>query len=843
MRKLFIRPLFLIIFSTFIFSGPLYVFYPNVGQGSCTIIVSPEGYGAIIDSGSAIRHAPTDVVRFIKDLKDRGILKEIKYILPTHYDEDHIGKFVDIMKSCDVTTDCWVLDRGIYGGVPDTNMYQNYRYETGWFNYREVQPGDVLLENGDFSITCMVVNGKTIGGDVVDITHSSEFENSACAGYLIKYKNFKLWVAGDLTGYDWDLNDDIIIPDVESAVAPYIGDIDVYTFHHHGSITGSNPYFLSVIKAEVGIAQMGTENTYGHPNKNTVFRYLNSPTTTGEHYFIQQNPGNPDDPRSDDSLGHIANGDITIITYGNGYFIYGGDLEPKVIRDDESGEVDGDFPPIVKNVERDIAYPTGNDSPRITCGAWDDKGVENLNCYIEYSVNEVLQQPIEMTRYGETFEGYLPSVEDSDLVRYRIKCVDEGGNTTYSDWYGYYSGVTELGNIHRIDVDGNLLGEGVNIRARGIVTVNTGTFSKYYNLIFFQDETGGVELFCKKNDKVLNIGDEIEVSGKVSSYNGISEIYVSSSGDINVISSGNEVDQSIFFISELSEKCEGKLVRIRDVRIVGGNIPQSGNGNLTIADGNGDTITLRIDGDTDIPGMVEPIDSFDIVGILTQYDPVCPYTSGYQITPRGRNDFIENASPIAFITKPTGDMEIIEGDKLDFDCYAYDGDGYITGYLWDFDGGAVNSTLKDPEGVCFENSGVFNVRLKVYDNEGADNLRYPEVRITVLPKGGDADGDGLSNGDEREIGSDPFNSDTDGDGVRDGEDPNPLVVQGDVDGSKEVNLVDLLKLELYIAGNSLSGNFYPECGDLNLDGFVNESDVVIFKNYLIGNRFPISDGK
>ncbi len=821
-------------FLLFSFSAPVYIFYPNIGQGSCTIIVTPKGEGAVVDSGSAIRHTPTDVVKFLKNLKDKGILKEVKYLLPTHYDEDHIGKFVDIMKSCDVTTDCWVLDRGTYGGTPDTKTYQNYRYETGWFNYRAVQPGDVLFDEDDFNMTCMVVNGVTIGGDVVDITHSSAFENSACAGYLVRYKNFKLWVAGDLTGYDWDPDDDIIIPDVESAVAPYIGDIDVYTFHHHGSITGSNPYFLSVIKAEVGIAQMGTDNTYGHPNKYTVMRYLNSPTTTGEHYFIQQNPGNPDDPRSDDSLGNIANGDITIVTYGDGYFIYGGDLTPRIFLDDESGNLEGDFPPIVKNVRRDVFYPSSSDSPEIRCDIWDDGGVINVNCFIEYKLNGSLQTPIEMDRAGDTFYGNIPSESDSTLVKYRIKAVDEAGNVTYSNWYGYYSGVTNINVIHNIDERGISTGGGCQVRVDGVVTVNTGTFSKYYNIIFLQDNSGGIEMFCKDKSLELHEGDEIEVSGTVTNYAGITEIYVSSSSDITIKSEGNNVYPEVDFLSELGESKEGKLVRIRDVWVVGGEIPSSGNGNLTVTDIDGNTITLRIDGDTDIPGMVEPSDPFDIVGILTQYDSVCPYFSGYQITPRSREDFIDNASPVAFITKPSGDERIIEGDSVDFDCYAYDGDGYISGYLWDFDGGATNSTLKNPTGIVFNREGTYNVKLKVFDNSGADNLKYPEVTIYVLSKDGDYDGDGLTNGYEREIGTDPFNPDTDGDGILDGEDPAPLVKQGDVDDNGKINVVDLIKLELYILNNPIDGDFYPGAGDLNLDGFVDISDIEILKNYLIG---------
>ena len=64
--------------------------------------------------------------------------------------------------------------------------------------------------------------------------------------------------------------------------------------------------------------------------------------------------------------------------------------------------------------------------------------------------------------------------------------------------------------------------------------------------------------------------------------------------------------------------------------------------NIDIYTGNGDTLTMRIDYDADIYGNT-PTGSFDLVGMGGQFKYSSPYTSGYQILPRGSSDITINA--------------------------------------------------------------------------------------------------------------------------------------------------------------------------------------------------------
>ncbi len=72
------------------------------------------------------------------------------------------------------------------------------------------------------------------------------------------------------------------------------------------------------------------------------------------------------------------------------------------------------------------------------------------------------------------------------------------------------------------------------------------------------------------------------------------------------------------------------------------------NQNLVFTDDGGtSTLTLRIDGDTNIDENTEPSWPKDIVGIIGQYDNSTPFDAGYQTLPRAFADFhADGALPV-----------------------------------------------------------------------------------------------------------------------------------------------------------------------------------------------------
>ncbi len=215
-------------------------------------------------------------------------------------------------------------------------------------------------------------------------------------------------------------------------------------------------------------------------------------------------------------------------------------------------------------------------------------------------------------------------------------------------------------------------GSGANMRlneivtVRGVVTVPSYTFDHRSNLVYFQDESmdtsrqlsGGISIY--QNGLIhpdLHLGDVIEVTGLMTQFYGLTEMEGPS---VQVLeSSGPVPDPIVLTVSDLRnpghyEQWEGMLVRINGCTITGGTWPSFGSdASITIRDASGaQTITMRLDGDTDIDGSPAPAQPFDLIAIVGQFCFSQPYLGFYQLMPRQRIDIIEPADPLRILHGP-----------------------------------------------------------------------------------------------------------------------------------------------------------------------------------------------
>ncbi|MEO0072577.1 MAG: hypothetical protein ABIK10_03915 [candidate division WOR-3 bacterium] len=192
-----------------------------------------------------------------------------------------------------------------------------------------------------------------------------------------------------------------------------------------------------------------------------------------------------------------------------------------------------------------------------------------------------------------------------------------------------------------IDADSNGIPDlrGANVNITGVVTVPSGIFSKTQTDIYVQDNTAGVNVFSF-NYQPVKLGDSVIVSGVVHFYRGKTEIYNAS---IIVIDSNRPLPEPIVLnCREMNrEPYEGSLVALKGIFTSG--LLLAGEQNYLLIDSTG-TVTLRIDGDTDIPGLLVVQDTFTVIGIKSQYttDTIPPVNKGYQFLPRFRTDFSRN---------------------------------------------------------------------------------------------------------------------------------------------------------------------------------------------------------
>lgn len=228
--------------------------------------------------------------------------------------------------------------------------------------------------------------------------------------------------------------------------------------------------------------------------------------------------------------------------------------------------------------------------------------------------------------------------------------------------------VEPIAEVRPVDASGTHLRLEEVIRVRGRVTVPSHAFDHRSNLVYFQDESldaarvlsGGIALY--QNGLVhpeLGLGDEIDVTGRITQFNGLTELQGVS---IDVLREGAAVpDPLVLTVADLRdtarhEQWEGMLVRVNGLRITGGTWPAAGStANLTVQDASGQTITMRVDSDTDIDGSAQPTEPFDLVGIVGQYTFAAPRLGWYQLMPRSRVDVIETASPLVILHDPAAE--------------------------------------------------------------------------------------------------------------------------------------------------------------------------------------------
>jgi outer membrane protein OmpA-like peptidoglycan-associated protein len=124
--------------------------------------------------------------------------------------------------------------------------------------------------------------------------------------------------------------------------------------------------------------------------------------------------------------------------------------------------------------------------------------------------------------------------------------------------------------------------------------------------------------------------------------------------------------------------------------------------------------------------------------------------------------------------------------------------------------------------------GTYNIGFSDYLDDikvGGGNDSYWSIALNVIAflesPNNDLDGDGLTNDDEKKLGTDPLNPDTDGDGLRDGEEvhvykTNPLNPDTDGDGLKDGEEVRTYKTD-------------PLNPDTDGDGLKDGDEVLVYR--------------
>jgi beta-lactamase superfamily II metal-dependent hydrolase len=269
----------------------------DVGQGDCTLMISPTGGTLLFDAGTNGKGNGT----VIPHLQGLGI-DALDYVVASHYHMDHIGGIDEVVNSLGMdSVRVAVLDRG---WSYTTQTYEDYEAAVA-SKRTTIYDGQVIDLGGGVTVTCVAVNGNGELSPPYD-----DEENNYCVSLLVEYGDFEFFVAGDLSGVNSSY-----YYDIESSVAPEVGDIDVYRVDHHGSSSNSNITLVSTLKPEVSIISVGS-NSYGHPTQTIINRLISY-----DSYIYQTELGSGGTIPPGD--GEVVGGNVIITVNGEQYTVDG----------------------------------------------------------------------------------------------------------------------------------------------------------------------------------------------------------------------------------------------------------------------------------------------------------------------------------------------------------------------------------------------------------------------------------------------------------------------------------------------------------------------------------------
>lgn len=223
------------------YKDKLIVHFIDVGQGDSTFIQFPNGETSLIDGGS--RQYGERVVNYIKDL---GIEK-IDYLIATHPHEDHIGGLPEVVRNFKIGK--------VYmpNKTASTRIFEELLLEIDKKDLKInlAKAKDYIIDDEQLKYCILAPNRD-------DYAETNDFSVVT----KIEYKNDSFIIAGDAeesSELDMIKNDN----NLKS---------DVLRIAHHGGRTSSNEKFLEKANPKYSIISVGSDNSYGHPHRETLER-------------------------------------------------------------------------------------------------------------------------------------------------------------------------------------------------------------------------------------------------------------------------------------------------------------------------------------------------------------------------------------------------------------------------------------------------------------------------------------------------------------------------------------------------------------------------------------------
>jgi competence protein ComEC len=240
---------------------PLDIYVVDTEGGKATLFVSPTGQSLLIDSGNP---GGRDTDRIMEVVNQAG-LKQIDFLISTHYHGDHIGGLPELVKRIPVGT---FIDHGPSAEAKEQvqGFQASYADLYGKAKHLVVKPGDkvpitgldwrIVTSAGQALRTPLPGGGKP-NPECAKATRKDEDpqdDNGQSVGSVVTLGQFRLADFGDLL---WNREQELMCPNNP------IGTVDLYLVTHHGLDQSNSPALVHALQPRVAVMQNGTRKGAG----------------------------------------------------------------------------------------------------------------------------------------------------------------------------------------------------------------------------------------------------------------------------------------------------------------------------------------------------------------------------------------------------------------------------------------------------------------------------------------------------------------------------------------------------------------------------------------------------
>jgi beta-lactamase superfamily II metal-dependent hydrolase len=240
---------------------PFNIYFIDTEGGLSALYVSPSGESMLLDTGNP---GDRDVDRITAVLNDAGV-KQIDYMVLTHYHVDHVGGFEALSKRFPMKH---FIDHGenkdVREQVPGfAAMYADMVAKAGPGAHTVAKPGDIIPIKG-LNVEVVTAAGQVLKkpmkapgagkpnpecANYKKQAENTDLDNAQSLALVFEYGKFRTINMGDFV---YNLEGDLMCPNNP------IGTVDLYLTSHHGTDQSGSAVLVHALQPRVAVMHNGT---------------------------------------------------------------------------------------------------------------------------------------------------------------------------------------------------------------------------------------------------------------------------------------------------------------------------------------------------------------------------------------------------------------------------------------------------------------------------------------------------------------------------------------------------------------------------------------------------------